>query len=204
VTALVATGAAAACGPSSIGQACESISVPADLQLVFVDDRGVLHDVADGAQVPLIRAPQGGRIMLVGARVRGGDDCYVQMTGALRDPCNGRVIGLEQRPIPLVDRGDGWGEPRDPDQLASMPNVALCPTTSASQDVDGHPFELEVVVETATGVRLGAISAMVVPTCLDDGCRCECDLTPYTDCEIDEPDAATACPSADAATVGAF
>jgi hypothetical protein len=186
--------ATTACGPGA-GPACQAPGGGAALQLVYVDEYGELHDLADGARVPLIFAPQGGLIMLVGARVEGLGDCHVQMTGALRDPCNNRVVGLEQRPITLVDR-DGWGEPRDPGELSSLPNVAVCPPQAASQDVDGHTFQVEILVTTDDGQPIGEATALVVPTCSDDGCRCECDTVPGN-CDP-EPDAATACPGPDA------
>lgn len=142
-----------------------------DVMIVASDPYSVISDVTDGSQVPLMAAPQGGHIMLVGARVRASQDCQLSATASLRDPATNRVIGLEQRPL-LLERGqDGWAKPMQ--GLAAMPNVAVCPS-SVTTAIDGHDFLLEVSLATLDGEPLVTVSAMVKPTCVDNFCRSDC------------------------------
>lgn len=142
-----------------------------DVVIVAADPFSVMSDVTDGSQVPLMAAPQGGHIMLVGARVRASNDCQLSATASLRDPVTDRVIGLEQRPL-LLERGnDGWAVPKQ--GLWAMPNIAVCPS-SVTTKIDGQPFLLEVSLATLDGAPLVSLSAMVTPTCADNFCRSDC------------------------------
>jgi len=183
--------------------ACEVPPIPpgppggadaADVVLVAQGDGGQLEDLVDGAAVPLIAAPQGGHILLIGARVRGVSGCSVQINAALRDPCNNRVVGLEDRPITLQDRGDGWAVPIDPGELANYANVAVCPVQAAAHDLHGNLFELEVRISDDAGTVLAERTAMIRPTCGPDDtyCRCDCDLDGDAACDVDV-DAAPGC-----------
>jgi hypothetical protein len=143
-----------------------------DVVLVASDPNSVISDVSDGSEVPLMSAPQGGHIMLVGARVRASNDCQLSATASLRDPATQRVIGLDQRPLLLEKRADGWAVPAQ--GLNAMPNVAACPSSAASTSVDGHPFLLEVSLATLDGAPIVTATAMVTPTCVDTYCHTDC------------------------------
>ena len=142
-----------------------------DVVIVASDPFSVISDVTDGSQVPLMAAPQGGHIMLVGARVRTSKDCQLAATASLRDPATNRIIGLEQRPLLLERRNDGWAMPIQ--GLAAMPNVAVCPS-SVTTAIDGHDFLLEVSLATLDGEPLVTTSAMITVTCGDSFCRNDC------------------------------
>jgi hypothetical protein len=133
-----------------------------------------IHDTLDGAAIPLVSAPQGGHILLVGARVATTQRCEVTINAALRDPANNRVIGLEERAIIIDDRGDGWAEPTEWDSLSGMANVAVCPSSAASTRVDGNPFVLEVRL-TASGTLISERTVSVVPTCGSGDTYCHSD-----------------------------
>jgi hypothetical protein len=149
---------------------CTSVGAN-DVIIVASDPSSVISDVTDGSQVPLMSAPQGGHIMLVGARIRASYDCQLSATASLRDPQTNRVIGLEQRPL-LLERGKaGWATPKQ--GLYAMPNVAVCPSAVTTM-IDGHPFLLEVALSTLDGAPLVSVSAMVTPTCIDNFCRSDC------------------------------
>jgi len=143
-----------------------------DIVLVASDPNSVISDIGDGSQVTLMPAPQGGHILLVGARVRAANDCQLAATASLRDPTNQRVIGLEQRPLLLEKRADGWAVPQQ--GLNAMPNVAVCPNGVASTSIDGHPFLLEVSLATLDGAPIVTASAMITPTCADTYCSGDC------------------------------
>lgn len=137
---------------------------------------GTVVDLVDGADVDLVRPLQGGKVVYVGVRARNVDGCNLQLTAALRDRSTQQVIALEQRPVRLVDGGDGWGWPDSTfDHLA---NVPACPNAAAIQDVDGSTWGLELRLEEPGG-RMAETSLTVVPQCrLTDQrneCECECD-----------------------------
>jgi hypothetical protein len=150
---------------------CDLLSTT-DVVLVAEDPNSVISDVTDGSQVTLMSAPQGGHILLAGARVRASSDCQLAATASLRDPNTQRVIALEQRPLLLDKRADGWAVPQQ--GLNAMPNIAVCPNSAASTSVDGHPFLLEVSLATLDGTPIVTASAMVTPTCADSYCTGDC------------------------------
>ena len=70
--------------------------VPGDVELglVAATAAGELVDLAAGDDVPLTFAPQGGHILLVAPRIRDLAACTVDVTAALRDKTNDRVVDL--------------------------------------------------------------------------------------------------------------
>lgn len=148
------------------------------VMLVASTATSTIHDIMDGSQVDLIGAPQGGHILLVGARVKAAGDCQLQATASLRDTTTSRVIGLEQRALLLEKHTDGWAVPRQ--GLDAMPNVAVCPSAAATTSIDGHPYLLEVSLATMSGTPIVNASAMVTPTCAtgDSYCHGDCMATP--------------------------
>jgi hypothetical protein len=150
---------------------CDRID-SSSMMLVASDYNDAMIDINDGSQVPLLAAPQGGHILLVGARVRAQSDCQLVATASLRDPATQRVLGLEQRPLLLDKRSDGWAVPRH--GLDAMPNVAVCPTASATTAVFNHEYKLEVALTRLDGAPVASASAMVTPACTDSYCESDC------------------------------
>ena len=142
--------------------------------LVAAGEDGTLIEVHDGTAVPLVRAPQGGHIMLVGAKLKGSTDCTLDATGALRDPATNRVLGLDERALLLTTGGDGWSHPSDP-PLSSVPNVAVCPTSAATMSVDGNAYTFELTLRDGSKT-VATLTATVTPTCPmgDSYCHIEC------------------------------
>jgi hypothetical protein len=144
-----------------------------DVVIVVAAQDGTLVEVHDGAQVPLVFAPQGGHIMLVGARIKNSSDCQLDATGDLRDPATNRVLALDKRPLLLTTAADGWAQPSDP-ALSSMPNVAVCPSAAATQSIDGNAYTLELTL-VAGGTTVATLAATVTPTCNGDSyCHTDC------------------------------
>jgi hypothetical protein len=141
--------------------------------LVAGDAMGNLTTIRDGDPAPLIRAPQGGHILLVGARLQINSTCTLEATGSLRDIASNRVIGVDERTLYLTATGDGFAAPEA--SLSAMPNVAVCPTAATTAAIDGNPYQLEVAM-TANDVPVADLKAMVVPTCdpSDGFCASEC------------------------------
>ena len=173
---LIVCGVLAACGDPA-APACE---VPGDVELglVAATAAGELVDLAAGDDVPLTFAPQGGHILLVAPRIRDLAACTVDVTAALRDKTNDRVVGLEQRPIELTPRADGWAVPADPTSLAGLANLAVCPTSAASTPINDHVFQLEVSIDAGDGVARPMVALDVMPRCAVDDTYCACDCDP--------------------------
>ena len=169
---------ATACGDDVSECAFGDPDAPLELAIVYRTLDGESVDVVDGAAVPLIQPPQGGKVLMVGARVRNVDACMVQLTASLRDECTGRIVALEQRPVILADRGDGWGEPADAVRLDDFANVPACPSAAAERDIEGEPYLVKVRVEDGAG-RSAEAELTVVPECAEAAneqqCKCECD-----------------------------
>ena len=148
------------------------------VMLVASDNDGHITNLTDGSPVPLIGAPQGGHIVLVGARVKAAHDCQLVATASLRDTATNRVIGLEQRPLLLEQQSSGWASPRT--SLDAMPNVAVCPSSAATTNVYNHAYQLEVALATLDETPIVTATVMVVPTCnpSDGFCEDDCGLSP--------------------------
>jgi hypothetical protein len=151
---------------------CE-VDGTAEVGLVYADENGRVHDVGQGDAIPLLSAPQGGHIVLVAPRIRARSECEVQVNASLRDPASLRVIGLEERPVVVHPRGDGWAAPEDPAGLSDLANVAVCPSV-VTDAIDGQPFLLEVQLVDDAGTRIAGGTATVLPTCSHDYCRSDC------------------------------
>jgi len=148
-----------------------------NIQLVASDFNDHLIDITDGSQVTLLGAPQGGHILLVGARIKAAGDCQLVANAALRDTATNRVLGLEQRPLLLERRSDGWAVPRR--GLDAMPNVAVCPASAASTMIYNHEYKLEVTLMTLDEQPVASASAMITPTCLPTDGFCEGDCAAF-------------------------
>ena len=161
----------------SEAEPCEVTSAT-EISLVLANADGAVSDVAEDGPLPLISAPQGGFIALVAPRVRvASSACQLQINAALREVSGaGRVIGLEERPITVHRRADGWAAPENPAGLSDLANVAVCPS-SVTTAIDGQPFRLEVrVLDQGGGAPLVEASATVRPTCTSAFCRSSCML----------------------------
>jgi hypothetical protein len=156
-----------------------STSAGPEVEVVVRGVDGTVEAPAPNGDVPMIFPPQGGRIILIGVRAKNMDTCGAQLTGALRDPCTGRVLGLEGRPVDLIldENGDGWASPATPMQLNNFANVAVCPNNVSSRNLEDEPYKVEVSLTDREG-RTAASSLPVVPRCAEPeneaDCRCIC------------------------------
>ncbi len=119
-----------------------------DIQVLRADDSVVT--LQEGASVPMILPPQGGRVIFVGVRATNVDGCGLQLTGALRDLTTGRVT-IDSRTINLTATGDGWGASATATEsvsaaVGSFSNIPTCPNEWSATDLFGHPYGLEVTV----------------------------------------------------------
>lgn len=142
-----------------------------EAELVAADQMGNLVTLHDGDHVPLMRAPQGGHILLVGARVHTDDTCHLDATGSLRDTASNRVIGLDERTLYVAATGDGWAAPAQPVDLNAMPNIAVCPTSATTAAVNGNPYQLEIAIANG-GSQVADLKITAIPTCATDDTYC--------------------------------
>jgi hypothetical protein len=131
----------------------------------------------DGGSLTILPPPQGGSIVLVGARARNLNPCGVMLTVGLRDT-NTQQVRLDGRTVNLQTStaAPDWVETSS--QLAGMANVPVCPNQWASTDIFGHIFQLEVTVEDSAH-RRAMKTLQVTPACSTDKnypmtCACQC------------------------------
>jgi hypothetical protein len=139
---------------------------------------GSMIAATEGSAAPLIKPPQLGKVIFVGARARNLDMCGLKVTASLRDECTHRLLSLEGRPVTLTPDGEGWAIPGNPLDIANFSNLPGCPAAAATRDVEGEPYLLRLKVEDRKG-REAEAKLHVVPTCAEpenEGeCKCECD-----------------------------
>jgi hypothetical protein len=174
--ALVALVAAAGC-TGGLDCAIGNPSAAPELTLVTRTVEGRLAPLAAGGEIHLIKPPQGGEVVLVGARAR-NVACVVQVFASLRDEASGRIAGSEGRPVKLTPTADGWGEPEHPAEFSNYANVPACPSGNMAlrKNLHGEPYLVRLRLEDRG--RSAEATARVTPICAEPGladkCRCEC------------------------------
>jgi hypothetical protein len=177
VLALAALGTSACPGPEAepfIGELEQDVQ----MELVYRTVEGTVAACTPDGEVPIVRPPQGGQVILVAPRARNLNPLGVQLSVHLTDECTGRIVALEQRPVNLVDTGDGWGVPERPATLSNFSNLAVCPSASRTRDLDGNYYQLTIELTDRDG-RKSSGSMRIMPVCGEPGlaedCACECD-----------------------------
>ncbi len=142
------------------------------VELVALGADETSFDLADGAEIPLILPPQGGRVIFAGVRATNIDACGVKLAGAVRDLQNAQVR-IDTRTINLEPTGDGWGRSVDAN-ISTFANVPMCPNQWAASDVFDHPFELEVTLTDRDHVRKATRTVEITPKCAQPENAAEC------------------------------
>jgi hypothetical protein len=146
-------------------------SAPAELQIVNLEaDEATVSMTQAMAKVPLVPPPQGGWIVLLGARARNLDGCGLALTTALVDACDGQILQIDKRPTHLELGADGWGV----SSLTTFGNLPVCPQLTATRDLHDVPYTVNVVVEDIHHKKASA-SLTIIPTCGTDPSRCACE-----------------------------
>lgn len=148
------------------------LAAPAELEIVHLDASNAVIPTQAMAQVPLLPPPQGGWIVLLGARARNIDGCQIALTTALIDGCDRQILQIDKRPTRLEPGPDGWGT----STVTMFGNLPVCPQLTAKRDLHDVPYDVTVVVEDPGGHKATATLA-IVPTCRtgDALCACQCD-----------------------------
>lgn len=147
-------------------------AAPVDFEIVHLDGDLNVVTTQPNMEVPLHPPPQGGWILLLGARATNLDGCQVTLTTSFRDVCNSDVIKVDRRPTRLDATGDGWGL-TNPSMYANLP---ICPQVTSLRDLHDQPFVVTVTLEDLDGKKASK-DITVVPVCPAgaDLCTCECD-----------------------------
>jgi hypothetical protein len=142
-----------------------------EMELVALGPDGKVETIADGASVPLMFPPQGGRVVFAGVRVRNVNACQARLAGALRD-LSTQAVRIDNRTVNLTPESGGWGGSVGTD-ISTFANIAACPNQWASQDIYDHEFEL-VVTLTDKDKRKVTRTVRVTPRCSEPGREAEC------------------------------
>ncbi|HZS38463.1 MAG TPA: hypothetical protein VFF06_16625 [Polyangia bacterium] len=139
-----------------------------------------LTDVQPNGPIDLVKPPQGGFVLFVGARVHNLHDANVEIRGRLLDPTSGAIVAEDGR-IGAMQRDSADATLWLPDlrSYQNVSNIAVCPTTG-SVSRDREPFTLEVLITEQASGRVGTAMIPAVPTCRQPAandlqfCQCEC------------------------------
>jgi hypothetical protein len=150
-----------------------------DLLILQADD--TIVPLVDGATVPMLLPPQGGRVIFVGVRATNVDGHELQLTGALRDLTT-QQVRVDSRTVNLVDTHDGYGVSAAPgasvsSAIANLANVSVCPNQWSSTNLYGNAYGLEVTILDREG-RTVTKKIQVTPECGEpnslEECLCIC------------------------------
>jgi hypothetical protein len=186
--------AALGCGGGPEDPRCPigDVSAAPELQIVHLDAQNAVINTQPMQLVPLVAPPQGGWIVLLGARAR-NIDCRLTLTTALVDACNGQIIQIDRRPTMLVEGSDGWGLSLE----STFGNLPVCPQLTATRDLHNVPYVMRVVVEDDDG-RTAMTELTLSPVCPTNMplCTCQCarDYVVGSECSAEPPDPHGSCP----------
>lgn len=162
------TGGGALDGPASLTVRPMLYSAPTDAPILLDED----------PDAQLVAAPQGGHVLMVGARVFGLDGDTIEVTATLRR-ANGKIAQFSSRTVVTqpVDGEPGWRED-DRRTTSQFAHVALCPDY-VDYDIVDQSFSLEVhVLELYADDSEGTGVTEITPRCdaavNSPLCRCEC------------------------------
>jgi hypothetical protein len=135
--------------------------------------------LSDGAPIDLVRPPQGGYVLFVGALVKNLGETTVVIDGQLSDG-SGALVSEDKRTVTMVaSPGDPTLFQPDLRSYTGVANIAVCPSTSPT-DRDGVPFQLTLEVTEPGSGRTGTGKITVTPSCRQSDptqlalCQCEC------------------------------
>jgi len=149
----------------------------------FTEENAPMRILQAGDAVDLIRAPQGGHIIMLAAQVRNMSTSAATIRVRMRRPDTGFIVAEEKRTVAMVpvpgESGIMQPDLRSRSQVAHVP---LCPDYDPI-DIDGQPLdaEIEVTALYTEPPRVGSARLRLVPSCRQtspadaDLCRCECE-----------------------------
>jgi hypothetical protein len=143
----------------------------AQIEVITLGPGQAVNVVEDGATVPLIFPPQGGRVIFAGVRATNLDPCAVTLAGALRDEAT-MEVRVDTRTVNLVPASGGWVE-SDPTDASTFSNIPVCPNEWSATDLYGAAYQLVITV-TDSGGETATKTLEVHPTCAEPDNLAEC------------------------------
>lgn len=124
--------------------------------------------IRDGDPLTLTIPSQGGRVLLVAARVRNVEACGLTVSGELVDPATGKAVTeLDLRQGDFTRLIDGFYESPVGD---GEPNIPACPNHLGAT-IAGREATLRLTA-TDTGGRTGTVERRVTPVCPEGDASC--------------------------------
>jgi hypothetical protein len=172
-------------GDDATNDATEDDDAPRGLVVLpaqFTEENMPLRMLGEGDMIDLWPAPQGGHVVLVGAKVKNlvGDTAILRVQA--RYPDTPFIIAEEARSVKFVpvpeEPGTLQPDLRTRTQVAHVP---MCPDYDPFDIVD-RPIEFALTVTSTWGgdePQTGAATLLLYPNCVpgsaDEGfCKCEC------------------------------
>jgi hypothetical protein len=163
-------------GATEANEAGPLVVLPAQ----FTEESTPMRMLAEGDPVDLWSAPQGGHVVLVGAKVRNMPSDTANLKVRFRRPDTGFIVAEEGRTVKMVPVPDEPGA-MEPDlrTRSQVSNVPLCPSYGSLGIVDeAFLMEVEVTALYADPPPSGRATVHVVARCSapsDEAfCRCDC------------------------------
>ena len=153
------------------------------LPAAFTEENAPMRILQAGDAVDLIRAPQGGHVIMVAAQVRNMSTAAATIRVRMRRPDTGFIVAEEGRTVAMVPvPGESGTMQPDLRSRSQVAHVGLCPDYDPI-DIDGQPLdaEIEVTALYTEPPRVGSARLRLVPTCRQTSpadealCRCECE-----------------------------
>jgi hypothetical protein len=166
-----------ASGPADASDAV--VIVPA----AFVEENAPLRILQAGDSIDLVRAPQGGHVVMLAAQVRNMTSSAATLRVRMRRRDTGFIVAEEKRTVAMVP------VPGEPDAMqpdlrsrSQMAHVPLCPDYDPI-DVVGQLLDVDIEVTAlyTDPPRIGSTRIPLVPSCRQTTpeeqalCRCECE-----------------------------
>ena len=146
---------------------------------MYVRERMALSEIQDGDPIDLLLPPQGGHVMFIGAKVRGGRGGAALLRAQLLDLRSGALLAEDGRTVTLGGAGEADLWQPDLRSYGNVANIPVCPSYSGV-DFHGQPFTLQVQVTDLVTRQSGTATRRAVPSCRQEGaaeralCECEC------------------------------
>ena len=168
----------------SAGSSAEDASGPGDLEVrpfMYTPPEQPVAMLENGGPIELYRPPQGGHVILVGARVKGLESDYIELRVRVRVP-ETRLILAEKVTTVAMETvpEDPSFKQNDRRSISQVAHIAVCPDYDA-RDIVGAEQLIEVTVtELYADFSTGSAEVSVVPTCMQTSaaekthCECEC------------------------------
>lgn len=149
----------------------------------FTEENAPLRILRSGDTIDLLRAPQGGHVVLLAAQVRNASSTAANIRVRMRRPDTGFIVAEEKRTVAMVavpdDPATMQPDLRTRSQVAHVP---LCPDYDPI-DVVAEPLDVEIEVTAlyTDPPAVGSARLTLVPACRQASpeaqalCRCECE-----------------------------